>query len=124
MGNHLRSKSSSIGINSSISLGVLTAVAVLVAALVVSVVVSVLVAVSPTGAVVIPVVQVLPAVSTLVVLATGVLPIVSAGGRGVLRGGAWNTPFDEATCFSRDNATIASFEGFRCVKEIGPTQSP
>ena len=119
MGNHLRSKSSSISINSSISRSINSSISIIV----VSVLVAVLVAVSPTGTVLIPVVQVLPAVSTLVVLATGVLPIVSAGGRGVLRGGAWNTPFDEATCFS-DNATIASFEGFRCVKEIGPTSSP
>ena len=56
---------------------------------------------------------------------TGVLTgTVGVGAAGVLRGGAWNTPFDEATCFYRKEATDTKFAGFRCVKEIGPTQSP
>ncbi len=38
----------------------------------------------------------------------------------VLRGGAWNTPSEKATCFARaeDSSRLHKFSGFRCLKEI------
>ena len=55
----------------------------------------------------------------LIVFITFILPKEY---QGVLRGGAWNTPFDKATCFYRKNAKATSFAGFRCVKEIEPAE--
>lgn len=62
-----------------------------------------------------------------------ILSIIIGGGGaleevevGVSRGGAWNTQFDEATCFSRKSTwsiTDSKLIGFRCVKEVDPLTS-
>jgi formylglycine-generating enzyme required for sulfatase activity len=72
-----------------------------------------------------PIVSLVAVMSILVTLAAvSAVPLVDtlSGSeiKSVIRGGAWNTPFDEATCFYRKNAIDAKFAGFRCVKEIGP----
>ena len=35
-----------------------------------------------------------------------------------MRGGAWNTPCEKATCFYRTFASEPKFAGFRCLKEL------
>lgn len=64
----------------------------------------------------------------VVVVAAGVAGVGAGAGvagsaaievrKGVLRGGAWNTPSDEATCFYRRDVTDIKFVGFRCLKEV------
>ena len=59
----------------------------------------------------------------LFVLIVSINFILSKEYKGVLRGGAWNAPFDKATCFYRKNAKATSFAGFRCVKEVEPASN-
>ncbi len=61
-------------------------------------------------------------IASLVMVAAGILTtslgIVELETSEALRGGAWYSPSDQATCFSRSDMTKTTFVGFRCVKEV------
>ena len=90
----------------------------------------VVVVVAATGGVV-GVVVAAAAVVVAVVAVVGAAGVAAAGVAAlrvamrkirVLRGGAWNTPCDEATCFYRTDLIDTRFVGFRCVREVDPAE--
>ncbi len=60
----------------------------------------------------------LGAIGVVVFFVLFVLLDITKTAIGVVRGGAWDTSHDEATCFFRKDATGIEFVGLRCVKEI------